>query len=207
MKAQVSLFETMEQWQSKHTLLKHWGCSDCALLLYNRLTSRQGTSDKRQAVSLCFTDCGAKFTSFTGNCLLNWREHLRQTQIRQTFSVSLFDFAGKQTDASITHSGRLYWQPFMAVANKKKIYHDFNPSAVSNATHKRRKTLNCFKFLPQWGGERLHKITIVSHWQKGPLVVGRENGAGREWQGPGEREWKRRRQIGWEQNCNVQSSR
>lgn len=116
---QINLFETMEQWQSKHTFLKHWGCSDCALLLYNRLTSRQGTSDKRQAVSLCFTDCGAKFTSFTGNCLLNWREHLRQTQIRQTFSVSLFDFAGKQTDTSITHSGRLYWQPFMAVANKK----------------------------------------------------------------------------------------
>lgn len=44
------------------TLLKYWGCSSCALLLCNRLTSHHGATDKRQAVSLCFTNCGAKFT-------------------------------------------------------------------------------------------------------------------------------------------------
>lgn len=86
------------------------------------------------------------------------------------------------------------------------LSHSFNPSTVSSATHMRQSTLNCLKFLSQWGGERLHKITIVSHSKKGPLVVGRQNGTGREGQGPGERE-RKKRQFGREQNCNVPSLR
>lgn len=140
-----------------------------------------------------------KVHCFTGNCLLNWREHLRQTQISQIFSVNLFEFADKQTDTSRTYSGWLYWLNYSICIFsvcvfihcccwlKKRQW--FYPLILSRLLFPVQLTRDEAPWIA-WNschrGERLHKITIVFLWKRGPLVVGRQNGTGREGQGPGE---------------------